>query len=144
MPRLLAALLVLSCALILYAATDAPPSLLRSDAPAVQVDVTVRPINQDAYQLLHRPIPGMYRCSVLVHDEPGGKRVWGTPDIVIAPGETREEVSDLPQLQLRFRAGIRKAGDQVNAEVTLTRDGRVVSRQISTVCLQPLPRSVAP
>ena len=63
------AAIVLLTAFVLYAKNEVPPSLLRSDAPSIEIDVSVRPVTQDSYQLLERAKPGMYRCQAVVHED---------------------------------------------------------------------------
>jgi hypothetical protein len=86
----------------------------------------------------------MYRCSVLVHDEPGSKRVWSTKDIVLAPGESAEETSVFGPLRLHFQASLGASVDRAETTVTVTRDGKVVTRQTSTIWLQRTSPSVRP
>jgi hypothetical protein len=114
-----------------------PPSFLRSDAPALEISTSIEPITADEYQLLHqRAVPGSYRCSALIHDEPGSNRVWGAKDIVIGPGESGETSSTFGQLGVTFRAEIAKTLDRAKTIVTVTRDGKIINRQSTTVWLQ--------
>ena len=131
------AAIVLLTAFVLYAKNEVPPSLLRSDAPSIEIDVSVRPVTQDSYQLLERAKPGMYRCQAVVHEEPGSHRVWGSEEILLSPGQTKEETTEFGQLKLHFRASIGKRADRVRTEVTLTRDGKVINRQTSSVEVEP-------
>jgi hypothetical protein len=128
--------LIVAVIVSLVAATRVSPLLLRSDAPALEVTTTIAPVTKDAYQLLRRPTPGILRCSVLVHDEPGSRRVWGTKDILLGPGEKGEETAALGPLQLTFRAEIAQGLDRAETSVTVSRDSRVITRQISTVWLE--------
>jgi hypothetical protein len=130
------AVVIVASIALLGTTSAVPPSLLRSDAPALQVDTSIRPVTEDRYQLLRRATPGMYRCSVVVHDEPGSRRVWATKDIVLAAGESGEETAIFGPLQLHFRASLGEKLDRAETNVTVTRDGRIVSRQTSTVWLQ--------
>src|SRR5687768_6136388 len=83
---MLRSVVIVASTVLLGATVAVPPALLRSDAPALEVSTSIRPVTHDEYQLLRRTVPGMYWCSVLVHDEPGSNRVWSTEDIVLAPG----------------------------------------------------------
>ena len=56
---------MLNILLLVLAAVSAPPALLRSDAPAIEVTTSIRPVTEDRYQLLVRPTPGRYRFEVL-------------------------------------------------------------------------------
>jgi hypothetical protein len=130
--------------LLIGAATEVPPSFLRSDAPALEVTTSIRPVTQDTYQLLRRVKPGMYRCEVRVHDEPGSHRVWGTRSIVLAPGETGEESAEMGQLRLHFKATIAKTLDRAETVVTVTREGKIIHKQRSTTWLQRWPEAAQP
>ncbi|HEX9160448.1 MAG TPA: hypothetical protein VF980_01975 [Thermoanaerobaculia bacterium] len=121
--------------MLLLAASATPPALLRSDAPALEVEIHIWPVTQDPLQLLTRVTPGMYRCSVLVHDEPGSNRTWKTKDVVISPGHSGEETATAGELQLHFKATVDRAAEKANAVATVTRNGRVVSRQKTSVFL---------
>ena len=128
--------LLIGAVAIIGASSTVPPALLRSDAPALEVSVSILPIEQDMYRLLVRPRPGMYRCSARIHDEPGSNRVLGVPDIVIGPGDSGVETADFGNLHVEFRAKISAARDRAETAVTITREGRVINRQRSVVWLQ--------
>ena len=128
--------LLIGAVVILGASRDVPPTLLRSDAPALEISTSILPVTHDEYQLLVRPKPGMYRCSARVHDEPGSHRVLGVPDIVIGPGDSGEETATFGTLHIRFRAKISASLDRADTDVTITRDGNVINRQKSTVWLE--------
>lgn len=120
--------------------TTVPPTLLRSDAPALEITTSVAPVTQDEFQLLKRRVkPGMYRCSVRIQDEPGSHRVWGTNHLVLAPGETDEVTDTLGNLKLHFRAKLGKDLDYASTTVTVYRDEKVINRQTSTFALQRPP-----
>jgi hypothetical protein len=119
----------------LLAATTVPSSLLRSDAPSLEVDVAIAPVAHDALQLLERARPGMFRCSAIVRDEPGSRRIWTTKDIVLWPGESGEERTTLGQLDLHFQASIDRRAERAVTLVTVSRDGKVVNRQRSSIWL---------
>ena len=131
----IALLLSIGAVLLIGATTPVPPPLLRSDAPALDIETTIRPVTQDPYMLLDRPKPGMFRCQVFVHDAPGSNRVWTTKDIVLGPGESGESTNELGNLKLLFRARISKSFDRADTDVTLLRDDKVINRQRSTVWL---------
>ena len=113
-----------------------------SDAPALETRVSIRPVTSDQYQLLRRSRPGMYRCSLIIRDVPAGAESWGTPDLVLGPGEKGEEVRSRGSLRATFAASISKSADHADATVTVTRDGKVMFRQVSSVSL-PKDRSAA-
>lgn len=131
----IAAFLILGISIVVAAST-APALFQRNDAPALEVTTSIRPVTKDEYQLLTRPLPGMYRCSARIHDEPGSRRVLGTKDIVIGPGESGEEAAIFGNLRVEFRATIGKALDRADTVVTITRNEKVISRQSSTVWLE--------
>jgi hypothetical protein len=121
--------------LLLTAAAAVPPTLLRNDAPALEVRTTIRPVTQDAIQLLRRVKPGMYRCSVFVVDEPGSHRGFATKDIVLAAGESGEQSATYGPVRLQFRAALGKKLEQAVTTVTVYRDDKIITRQSSTVAL---------
>jgi hypothetical protein len=129
-------LLLIGAVVVLGASRDVPPTLLRSDAPALEISTSILPVTQDRYQLLARPRPGMYRCTALVHDQPGSNRVLAVPDIVIGPGESGEQTAVFGALEIRFRAKISATLDRADTDVTVTRTGQVINRQKSTVWLE--------
>lgn len=136
--------LLLVSAILLIAAT-VPPSLLRSDAPALEISTSIRPVTQDEYLLLGRTRvrPGAYRCHALLH-EPGSHAVIAAKDIVIGPGESGETTNDLGPFSVKFKAKIAKALDRVDTTVTVLRDDKIVSRQTSTVWLDRQTNAVMP
>lgn len=138
------AALIVACTVFIGAATAVPPALLLNVAPALEVRTSVRPVSHDRYQLLQRVVPGMYRCSVAVHDEPGSNRVWSTKDIVLAPGESGEQSATFGPLRLHFKASLSAKLDRAETTVTLTRDEQVITRQTSTVWLQREDSSIQP
>ncbi len=120
---------------IFVAATTVPPALLRNDAPALEVEISLAPVSQDTWQLLRRPTPGTYRCSVFVHDEPGSRRIWGTKNIVIARGESGQDTAKLGPLELNVTATLDRSGERAQVVATVSREGKVINRQRSTVSL---------
>ncbi|HEX6086742.1 MAG TPA: hypothetical protein VF266_19580 [Thermoanaerobaculia bacterium] len=126
---------MLNMLLLLLVTMTAPQTLLRSDAPAIEVETIIRPVTHDRYQLLDRVTPGMYRCEVLVHDEPGSNRIWGTSDLVVAPGGSAEKSVTLGTLRMDARVTLTRAKDRASTRVTIYRDGKVIHRQTSTVSL---------
>lgn len=127
---------MLNILLLLLTAVTPPPALLRSDAPAIEVETTIRPVSSDPYQLLDRPVPGMYRCEILVHDEPGSSRVWGTTNLLLAPGGSAEETVTLGPLRMDARAALAKKKDYAEVRVTIYRDDKVIHRQRSVMSLR--------
>jgi hypothetical protein len=115
----------------------APPWTLRNDAPALDISVSVRPVADDDYLLVPRPLPGSYRCSVLVHDIGERNRAFGTTEVVVAPGEKAERTTSVGPLNLHFGVRIAKAAQHAETVVTVTRDGRLMTRQKARVALRP-------
>ena len=139
----LTVLLVLLASSLFLVGMSVPPSLLQSNAPVLDIRTTVRPVSEDPIQLLPRPAPGSYRCKAVVFSEPGSRKVFGPPDIVIAPGEAGETTTTFGPLTVTLRARII---DRHRAEtiVTVTRDGEIVSRQRSEAWLPPNRQAVVP
>jgi hypothetical protein len=86
----------------------------------------------------------MYRCSLLVLDEPGSRRAWSAPDIVLGPGEKGEKSSTHGPMQVNFKASISKSVDHADTAVTVTRDGKIVLRQVSSFSLDKTPSANRP
>ena len=126
------------------AATEVPSPLLRSDAPALEIATSVEPVGYSDFQLLKRPTPQTFKCSVIVRDEPGSKRVWTTKDLLLNPGESGEQSATLGPLQLSFKAKIGKNLDRAETSVTVTRDSKVITRQVSQVYLVRVGSNMQP
>jgi len=141
MRKLSVALLIFIGTLVLVAAPSAkvPETLLRNDAPALEITTSILPVTPYPYELLGRRGTEKFRCTVLIHDQPGSQRVWGTKDIVIGPGESGEETAKLGQLRLHFRAEIARGLDRALTEVVVMRDGLVINRQKTTIWLERRP-----
>ena len=130
-------LLVLAVTAVIAGETDQPGPLDRNDVPVLDVRVSVRPVADDDYLLLPRPKPNSFRCSVSVLQEAEGKRGWSTEDIVIGPGERGISTRTLDQLSLHFAARINQSGEVAETVVSVTRDGKLLNRQRTTVALRP-------
>lgn len=121
---------------LLFVAATVPPSLLRSDAPALDISTSIRPVTQDEYRLLRRVPPNAYRCSALIREAPDSRRGLSAKDIVIGPGESGDTSNTLGPVTVKFHARIAKNLDRAETVVTVTRDAKVISRQSSTVWLR--------
>jgi hypothetical protein len=137
MRKLAPILLMLAVGVVVAAETGPPKPLDRNDTPVFDVRVSVRPVADDEYLFLPRPKPNSFRCSVLVFQEAGGKRGWSTEDIVIGPGESSTSNSALNGLSLYFAARINESGEVAETVVSVTRAGKVLNRQRTTVALRP-------
>lgn len=148
MRKFVMGLLLAIAAILLVAATDSKPFSLgippQAAPPALELSTSVMPVSRDAYQLLKRPAPGMYRCSVRVQEAPGSQRVWGPEEIVVQAGQTGETTTAHDGMTLQFRAGVAKAGDRADTIVTISRNGKVVTRQSSTVWLERESSGIQP
>lgn len=116
-----------------------PPTFYRSDAPALEIRTSILPVTHDSYQLLKRVTPGMYRCQVYVLDHPGSDHVWAAQDVVLGPGESSEKTSAWGPIALTFKVKIEKSLDHAETTVTVSRDSKVISKQVSTVWLERPP-----
>ena len=131
-------LFVLFVSVVVFGSTAAaPPWTFRNDAPALDISVSVRPVADDDYLLVPRPLPGSYRCSVTVHDIAERDRAFGTSGVVVAPGEKAERTTTVGPLNLHFGVRIAKAAQYAETVVTVTRDGKLMTRQHSRVALRP-------
>ena len=119
-------------ALSLFAAV--PPSS-SYDAPSLETRITVKPVTKDDYLLLRRVQPDMYRCSVIVQDTQT-KESWKPEDVIVGPGENDRNTTTVGPFQIEVKASISKKVDSMNAQVTVMRGGKVVSRQVSSFLLE--------
>ena len=108
--------------------------LLFAAALAIQVDV--RPTMTSEYQLLTRPSPDTYTCSVSIVDAQSEKAI-GT--IRTVAGMTRPEVviNDVNGYHVEFTVRIRPGElfNTADVRVTVTQGNSVVAKQGSTVSL---------
>jgi hypothetical protein len=109
--------------------------LVPSDPAALETRIKIRPVTKDDFQLLRRVTPGMFRCSVAVLQPDDPEKEWAPKDIVIGPGERNEQTTDFGAMKILVSMSISKSADTAHAMVTVMRDGKVVSRQVSTVSL---------
>jgi len=104
-------------------------------APALEFDVQVKPVEHDQIQLMGRPGPGKYRCSVVVAAEPGSRAALATEDIIIGPGEKRTATFENDGLRLLFTVELGQSAEFARTLVELTREGTTIGRQHSTIYL---------
>jgi hypothetical protein len=133
--RLDVRLLVL-CGAIFLVAAEVPPALQRNDAPVFDINIAIRPATAGSFQLLRLPKRGEYVCEVFIHEVPGSTRVWGPKPVLLSPGQSGE--SSVVYAGLKATVSASLSGDLVHARaaVTITRDEKIVSRQVSLVTLQ--------
>ncbi|MFA6955693.1 MAG: hypothetical protein WC538_07465 [Thermoanaerobaculia bacterium] len=104
-------------------------------APTLEFDVRIQPVEHDQIQLLGRPGPGKYRCSVVVAGKPGSRVAVGTEDIIIGPGEKRTATFEHDGLRLLYTVELGQSAEFARTLVELTRDGTTIGRQHSTIYL---------
>lgn len=140
----LSILFIAASASFVLLGSSVPHRFLENEAPVLQIDVEIRPIEHDAFQLLKYPRPGDYRCSVRVREEPGSRRVWGTEDLLVRPGEAKEAISRLGSFELHFAVAVGSGSKNALATVTVTRDGKIIAKQTSKIWLDEPRTSVQP
>jgi hypothetical protein len=125
------ATLIAGALLLLGLATATPPS----DTPALNVSTTIVPARAGGMYELLRIRPGMYRATLHVAEEPANGPSW-TTNVVIAPGGKGKTSGDFRDLHVDFEAKLASTVDHAETKVTITRAGKVVLNQSSTVWLQ--------
>jgi len=123
-------------ALSLFAAVP-PPS---TNVPTLETRITVKPVTKDDYLLLRRLQPDMYRCSVFVQNTETHE-LWHPQDVVVGPGENDKNITTVGPFQIEVKASISKKVDSMNAQVTVMRAGKIVSRQVSSFLLEKPAKS---
>lgn len=106
-------------------------------APTLEFDVRIQPIEHDQIQLMGRPGPGKYRCSVVVAAEPGNRVALATDDIIIGPGEKQTATFENDGLRLLYTVELGQSAEFARTLVELTRDGNTIGRQHCTIYLAP-------
>ena len=144
MRKSLAAVLVTTVAAAFIGGDEAIDKFYQAEAPALNIDVQVKPIEHDAIQLLERPWPGKYRASVIVEADPGSRVMINTEDIIISPGETKESRREHKDLVLTFVVELGQGAAFAKTSVALTRDGKIIGRQLATVWLAQPKRVIVP
>jgi|SRR5579884_1401807 len=116
--------------------------LLLAAALAIRVDV--HPSIADEYQLLTRPTPETYTCSVLVKDPDAKKIEANIPKLIVAPGSTETAKSPAADYWVELTVKVKPAtnldAETADTHVIVHHLGDVVADQESTITL--LPRKV--
>lgn len=129
--------LLVLCGAMFIVAAEVPPALQRNEAPVFDINIAIEPATAGSFQLLGRlPKRGEYRCVVFIHDEPGSKRVWGPNPILLLPGQSGESSVEYGGLKATVKASLSEDLVHAKAAVTILRDDKIVSRQVSLVTLR--------
>jgi hypothetical protein len=96
----------------------------------------VYPTIYSLFQLLTRPTPDTYTCTVFVFD-PDTERQTGLADakLIAHPGIPAETTRKTGDYEVQFRVDISKTADRASTKVSVKRGGQVVVRQSSLVRL---------
>ncbi len=108
--------------------------LLLAAAPPPEIRVEVLPITGSSYQLLTRPAPGDYRCTVAVVD-PERNGIYLNAELFAKPGIPAETTKHAADWDVEFHVEIAKSSDAARTKVIVRRGGDIVARQSSTVRL---------
>jgi hypothetical protein len=117
-----------------------------ADALPVTLYVTVKPSSELPYQMLKRRVtPTSYVGSVTVLDETG-KKAFGGATVVVEPGMRETVTQKITEGEVTLAVTLSKDKSRATTEVTLSRNGVVVQKQLSDVLLRTrqLPDGIIP
>ena len=120
--------------LYLTATLLATPELPVINAP--EVIVTIAPSTHDEYQLLKRKTPDTYTCKVMVRDAETRAAALHA-ELVLVANQSDREVRKFGEYTLDFAVTMK--GKTAQAEVTVKRGDKMLTRQRSTVSLDSQP-----
>lgn len=110
-------------------------------AAALAIQVNVHPSIADEYQLLTRPTPETYTCSVLVKDPEAKKVVANIPKLIVAPGSTETAKSRAGEYWVELTVKVKSAtnvyAETADTHVIVHHLGEIVADQESTITLLP-------
>lgn len=144
MNKMLSAVLVSMVVAGLVTGENPIAKFYEAEAPTLNIDVQLRPVEHDPIQLLERLRPGMYRASVLVEADPGSRVVIGTEDIILSPGQTKSSHFEHEDVALSFVVELGEKAAFAKTSVTVTRAEKVIGRQVSTVWLARPTGTIVP
>lgn len=102
---------------------------------ALGIEVQCEPTGRSAIQLLRRPRPDSYNCSVYVFEAHDTSRGIAGTQVVVDAGERRTKTATNEDTQITFVVAISKAHDRAATDVVVTKAGKTVLRQKSNVIL---------
>ena len=112
-------------------------------AAALAIQVNVHPSLADEYQLLTRPTPDTYTCSVLVTDTDAKKVVVSIPKLVVSGGkEERAEKLGKDydvELTVKIKPATNLDAQTAETHVIVKHNAEVIADQRSVVTLLPEP-----
>ena len=112
-------------------------------AAALAIEVNVHPSLADEYQLLTRPTPDTYTCSVLVTDNDAKKVVAAIPKLVVSTGkEERAEKLGKDydvELTVKIKPATNLDAQTAETHVIVKHNAEVIADQRSVVTLLPEP-----
>jgi hypothetical protein len=109
-------------------------------APAFDIRVEVFPSTMEPIQLLDRPTPESFTCRAMVF-QPGTNKGWVVQELTVGPGGRETTSNDVAGMTFTFAAAINKESTRADTLLTITRDGRVLSRNRVSSLLPPRARS---
>jgi hypothetical protein len=116
-----------------------PPVVANPDLVVPEVHITIHPSSMDSYQLLKRKTPDTYTCEAFVA-EAGTHHAFVNAELVVVPGHTEKVSRQAGEYGLDFSVTVKDR--QAEADVTVKRGARVITRQRSTVYLNPYDGNV--
>jgi hypothetical protein len=131
MNRLLSVLLIAAAAsLFLVAASET-----QSPAAApVDLRIDVAPTSYGSYELLRERHPDTYTCSAMLFDEKA-RRVFGRVEVIVRPGEELTKTTTSRGLTMTMKGRVDAARTGAVADVTVFREGALITHQQSRVQL---------
>jgi hypothetical protein len=112
-------------------------------AAALAIQVNVHPSLADEYQLLTRPTPDTYTCSVLVIDTEAKRVIAGIPKLVVSRGkeERGEKIGGEHGVELivKIKPATNLDAQTAETHVIVKHNAEVIADQRSVVTLLPEP-----
>jgi hypothetical protein len=117
-------------------------------ATALAIQVNVHPSSMDSVQLLARPTPDTYTCSVLVFDTDPKKAIAGIPRLVVSPGKSETATKTFGGYTVEFTVDVkppnRIGAPAAETHVIVRQGDDVVADQRSYVTLMTAKPGVQP
>lgn len=131
MNRLLSVLLIAAAASLFLAA--APVSLPVASAP-VDLSIEIAPTSYGPYELLRERHPDTYTCRATWVDEPN-HRIYGSVSVVVHPGDEQSKTVTAGGVKMTMKGRVDAERTGAVADVTVVREGVLISHQVSRVQL---------
>jgi hypothetical protein len=109
-----------------------PPVVANPDLNVPEVRISIHPSSMSSYQLLKRKTPDTYTCEAIVTDA-DTHHTFVNAELVVLPGHTEKVSRQAGEYGLDFSVTVKDR--QAEADVTVKRGAKVITRQRSTVYL---------